>query len=118
MTMRSGPTATVRPAMERLTSVPTIARADRRRRPAVAHHRGLPARPARHAGSPDPGDLADVRRYVATRTRPTAVDLFCGAGGLSLGLQRAGFDVLVGADWDEWSLRAHEANVPGMSWLG
>lgn len=32
--------------------------------------------------------------------RPTAVDLFCGAGGMSLGLQRAGFDVLAG--FDNW----------------
>lgn len=52
------------------------------------------------------------------RSRPTAVDLFCGAGGLSLGLERAGFDVLVGADSDEWAVRTHEANLPGQSWCG
>lgn len=32
----------------------------------------------------------------------TAVDLFCGAGGFSLGLDRAGFDVLLGID--SWQL--------------
>lgn len=32
----------------------------------------------------------------------TAVDLFCGAGGMSLGLQQAGFEVLAGFDhWDQ-----------------
>jgi DNA (cytosine-5)-methyltransferase 1 len=31
-------------------------------------------------------------------TRPLALDLFCGAGGASMGLYRAGFDV-VGIDW-------------------
>ena len=53
-----------------------------------------------------------------SRARPTAVDLFCGAGGLSLGLERAGFDVLAGADSDEWAVRTHQANVGGMSWCG
>jgi DNA (cytosine-5)-methyltransferase 1 len=32
--------------------------------------------------------------------RPTAVDLFCGCGGFSLGIIEAGFDVLCGVDWD------------------
>jgi DNA (cytosine-5)-methyltransferase 1 len=52
------------------------------------------------------------------RSRPTAIDLFSGAGGLSLGLERAGFDVLVGADSDEWAVRTHDANLPGLSWCG
>jgi DNA (cytosine-5)-methyltransferase 1 len=60
-----------------------------------------------------------VRSYLTqARPRPTAVDLFCGAGGLSLGLERAGFDVLVGADSDEWAVRTHDANLPGLSWCG
>jgi DNA (cytosine-5)-methyltransferase 1 len=64
-------------------------------------------------------DVGAVRRFVTERTgRPTAVDLFCGAGGLSLGLHRAGFDVLVGADSDAWAVRTHDANLPGMSWCG
>src|SRR5579859_5408578 len=32
--------------------------------------------------------------------RPKAVDLFCGAGGLSEGLRQTGFSVLAGADYD------------------
>jgi DNA (cytosine-5)-methyltransferase 1 len=31
---------------------------------------------------------------------PAIVDLFAGAGGLSLGLEQAGFEVLSGAEWD------------------
>jgi DNA (cytosine-5)-methyltransferase 1 len=35
-----------------------------------------------------------------------------------LGLTRAGFDVLVGADSEEWAVRTHEANLPGLGWCG
>ena len=32
--------------------------------------------------------------------RPVAVDLFAGAGGFSLGIEQAGFDVLVAVEYD------------------
>ncbi|AXG82732.1 DNA (cytosine-5-)-methyltransferase [Streptomyces paludis] len=44
-----------------------------------------------------------------------AVDLFSGAGGLSLGLERAGWTVAAAVDFDERALRTHAANFPGMS---
>lgn len=50
--------------------------------------------------------------------RPTAIDLFAGGGGLSLGLHQAGFDVLVGADSDDWAMETHAANLPGLTWTG
>lgn len=40
----------------------------------------------------------------------TVVDLFCGAGGLSRGFLDAGFDVILGVDFDEPALRTFEAN--------
>lgn len=41
----------------------------------------------------------------------TAVDLFCGGGGLSLGLTRAGVDVVLGVDrWDA-ALAVHRRNL-------
>lgn len=93
--------------------------ADPRRRALVAHHRGAPVLPGRHPDSPDPADFGAVRSWLSKRTgRATAIDLFCGAGGLSLGLKRAGFDVLVGADSDLWATRTHDANFPGISWCG
>jgi len=84
----------------------------------VAHHRSLPAEPSRHPEGPEPADLASVRQYVRNCERRTAIDLFCGAGGLSLGLERAGFNVLVGADSDAWAVRTHQANLPGLPWCG
>lgn len=42
--------------------------------------------------------------------RPTAVDLFCGCGGLTVGLKRAGFRVLGAVDVDSLSVKTYKAN--------
>ncbi|MGD0880125.1 MAG: DNA cytosine methyltransferase [Acidimicrobiales bacterium] len=44
--------------------------------------------------------------------RPVAVDLFCGAGGMSLGFEQAGFDVLAAVDHDPVHLAVHSYNFP------
>ncbi len=44
--------------------------------------------------------------------RFTAIDLFSGAGGISIGLHAAGFDVLLASDWDAASARTHRRNFP------
>ena len=44
------------------------------------------------------------------RSDQTALDLCCGAGGLTLGFQRAGFDVIAGVDVDETAIETYEAN--------
>jgi DNA (cytosine-5)-methyltransferase 1 len=44
---------------------------------------------------------------------PTAIDLFSGAGGASLGLVRAGFDLRLAADRDPVYGQTHAANLPG-----
>ena len=92
--------------------------ADPSRRPMVAHHRANPARPLSHPATPDVLDQAGMQQLLARDDRPTAIDVFCGAGGLSLGLERAGFNVLVGADSDPWAVRTHDANLAGISWCG
>ena len=43
-------------------------------------------------------------------SKPTAVDLFCGAGGLSLGLHQAKFRILSAVDLDDDSCRTYKAN--------
>jgi len=43
--------------------------------------------------------------------KTSAVDLFCGIGGLSYGLQKAGISVVAGVDLDQSSQYAYEENV-------
>src|SRR5215216_4670780 len=47
--------------------------------------------------------------------RPLAIDLFSGAGGLSLGLERAGCRVALAVDIDEWALETHAHNFEGLA---
>ena len=44
--------------------------------------------------------------------RPTAIDLFCGAGGLSLGFEQAGFDVVAAVEIDPVHAGVHKYNFP------
>lgn len=48
----------------------------------------------------------------ANARRPIAVDLFAGAGGLSLGLEQAGFDVAAAVEYDPVHAATHEFNFP------
>jgi DNA (cytosine-5)-methyltransferase 1 len=81
-------------------------------------HRTPAVRLPRHPDAPDGADRDAVRQWVTNADGPTAIDLFCGAGGLSLGLRNAGFRVLVGADSDPWSVQTHEANLAGLGLHG
>ena len=71
-----------------------------------------------HASSPDPTDRASVHEWLSGRPRPWAVDLFCGAGGLSLGLEDAGFSVVAAADSDRVATETYAANIQGLTWTG
>jgi len=45
--------------------------------------------------------------------RPIGIDLFSGVGGLSLGFEQAGFDVVAAVEYDSIHAAAHEFNFPG-----
>ena len=49
---------------------------------------------------------------AASVSRPIAIDLFAGAGGLSLGLEQAGFDVVAAVEYDPVHAAVHRFNFP------
>ncbi|MFV0318263.1 MAG: DNA cytosine methyltransferase [Microthrixaceae bacterium] len=53
------------------------------------------------------------KSWVSEIEGPVAVDLFCGAGGLSLGMEAAGCTVALAVDTDERALETQRANFVG-----
>lgn len=49
--------------------------------------------------------------------KPTTIDLFCGAGGLSDGFRQAGFDVLAANDFDSFAANTFKLNHPNTTFL-
>lgn len=49
---------------------------------------------------------------MSAARRRTAVSLFSGCGGLDLGFQNAGFDILLGVDSDAYAAESHAINFP------
>lgn len=66
----------------------------------------------RHPDAPVPQGQS-WQEWTQGQERPIAVDLFCGAGGLSYGLETAGYRVALSVDTDPWSLESHRHNFPG-----
>ena len=52
---------------------------------------------------------------MKSRKKPIGVDLFAGAGGLSLGFEQAGFDVAASVEYDPIHCSTHEFNFPNCS---
>lgn len=54
-----------------------------------------------------------LSRLLSSRG-PTALDLFSGAGGMSLGFAMAGFRIVAGVDRDPWAVETHVHNLGGV----
>jgi DNA (cytosine-5)-methyltransferase 1 len=61
------------------------------------------------------GTFADWCSKRVSEGARLAVDLFCGAGGLSHGLTSAGWTVAAAVDHDPKALDSHRANFPGVA---
>jgi len=49
--------------------------------------------------------------------KPTCIDLFCGCGGFTLGMQRAGFSVLAAIDSNAEAIATFDRNFPGVPFV-
>lgn len=70
----------------------------------MSNTRKLPRRTASHRPA--------VRKRVFQHDTLTALDLFSGFGGLTHGIQQAGFDVIMAANHNQYKVEIHEANHP------
>jgi DNA (cytosine-5)-methyltransferase 1 len=59
--------------------------------------------------------VAYAKKVRKSTKAPLAADFFSGAGGLSLGLEQAGFKVVLGADHEPFANRTHAHHFGGLS---
>ena len=79
---------------------------------------GVPVRrsePLRLSMHPDAPSQGQYRSWMLGSDRPLAIDLFSGAGGLSYGLEAAGYRVALAVDFDDWALETHAHNFEGVA---
>src|SRR5713226_2356512 len=56
--------------------------------------------------------LVEMIPTLPENEQPTVLDLFCGAGGMSLGFESAGFRTVLGVDCDQWACQTFAAHIP------
>jgi DNA (cytosine-5)-methyltransferase 1 len=54
-------------------------------------------------------------KSAVTQPKPTFIDLFCGCGGFTLGMLRAGFDCLSAIDFNAQAVATLKANLADKS---
>jgi DNA (cytosine-5)-methyltransferase 1 len=79
------------------------------------------ARPAKSSGKPTEATLPIAHRSMSPKacTKPSNgfVDLFCGAGGFTIGLERSGWAPLLGIDINRHAAASHRHNFPSVPYV-
>jgi DNA (cytosine-5)-methyltransferase 1 len=53
-----------------------------------------------------------TEKRASRKSKPTVLDIFCGAGGMSLGFKNAGCQILGGIDNNRYAVETHHQNFP------
>ena len=53
-----------------------------------------------------------IEKRASRKAKPTVLDIFCGAGGMSLGFKNAGCRILGGIDQNHYAIETHHQNFP------
>lgn len=56
--------------------------------------------------------MLEVKSKTQNTKSPTVLDIFCGAGGMSLGFQNAGCEIVGGIDKNPHAIKTHHKNFP------
>lgn len=56
--------------------------------------------------------MLTTKRKTIRKVKPTVLDIFCGAGGMSLGFKNAGCEILGGIDQNPYAVDTHHQNFP------
>ena len=78
----------------------------------TGNERANPTRRPHTASGPRSDGLGSAEYPASTRPPLTAIDVFAGAGGLSLGFEQAGFVPVLGVDSDARAMMAYATNFP------
>ena len=58
-----------------------------------------------------------LKKITHEKKKLSCVDLFSGAGGISIGFEKAGFDILFSSDFDSSVAKTHKANWPDVPFI-
>lgn len=56
--------------------------------------------------------MQTTQERFSRKIKPTVLDIFCGAGGMSLGFKNAGCQILGGIDQNRYAIATHHQNFP------
>jgi DNA (cytosine-5)-methyltransferase 1 len=67
--------------------------------------------------APSAANDAPKIRVGKNNTDHGFIDLFCGAGGITIGMEKAGWRPLLGVDWNKFAASTHRLNFPAVPHL-